>query len=45
MGQQAVAPLPGPQELGGDARAPGELADPQLGFGAHFPTVQALDKI
>ena len=28
--EQAVAPLPGPQELGADPGAPGELADPEV---------------
>ena len=35
--QEPVPPLPGSQELGADADAAAELADPQMAGGIHRP--------
>ncbi len=42
--EQAVAPLPRPQELRRDAGATRELADPQLCCSVHVDIVQTLDR-
>ena len=42
--EQAVAPLPRPQELRRDAGATRELADPQLCCSFHVDIVQTLDR-